>query len=128
MSQFGADKLIAELTELKYKPEKMKGADGNTYVVFSEYEIVAGKFIGKIIALGLLEAVDYPNSVHSSIHVKAMPQLYETTDSVPNVRNIQNSGIGSEWRYWSKNFNWAAESRKDARRLMAKINTIFEHA
>lgn len=128
MNKFGADRLIEELVKLGYFVKMATGNDGGTYVVLPEFEIPAGKFAGRVIELGLLAAADFPNSVHSAIHVKADPQLYEPTQNVPNVRNVQASPLGPEWRYWSKNFNWNAESEKTARRLMAKINSIFEHA
>jgi hypothetical protein len=58
--------------------------------------------------------------------VRAEPQLYELTDSIPNVRNIQPSALGGEWRYWSKNFGWTDE--RSARRLMSQVNTVFHDA
>ncbi len=128
MSDYGPERLLAELIKLGYHVEKVTGSDGGIFVVLPSFEVPAGKFAGQIIGLGLYGTPDYPNSVHSSIHVKASPQLYEPTQNVPNVRNVQASALGSEWRYWSKNFNWPNETEKTARRLMARITTIFEHA
>ena len=128
MSAYGPDRLIEELTKLGYTVETATGNDKNIYAVLPNYEIVVGKFQGRIIDLGLQTAPDYPNTVHSAIHVKAVPQLYEPAENIQNVRNVQASQLGAEWRYWSKNFNWNAEKEKTARRLMARITTIFEHA
>jgi hypothetical protein len=128
MSDYGDVRLIRELTTLGYSVERVVGQDGGTYVVFQEYEIPVGKFAGRVIGLGLLASADFPNSVHSAIHIKADPQLYETSENIPNIRNVQLSGLGPKWRYWSKNFNWNNENEKTARRLMTKITTIFEHA
>jgi Prokaryotic E2 family E len=126
MSDFGPDRLVRELVLLGYQVETVN-AGGSTFVVFPEFEVPAGQFIGRIIALGLQATPDYPNSVAAAIHVKATPQLLPD-GSVPNVRNVQPSVLGAEWRYWSKNFNWHAENEKTARRFMSKINTIFENA
>jgi hypothetical protein len=128
MSNFGAARMIEEFTKLGYSVKTVTGTDGNAYLVFPTFEIVAGKFAGQVIGLGIQVAADFPNSVHSAIHIKAEPQLYEPAQNIQNVRNVQASGIGQEWRYWSKNFNWNTESEKTARRLMTKITTAFEHA
>src|SRR5262249_51063991 len=68
---------------------------------------------------------DYPRTVGSSIHVRAAPQLFEY-GSVPGVRNVIESGLGLEWRYWSHNFGWTGE--RSTRRLISQINTIFANA
>ncbi|HZQ20453.1 MAG TPA: E2/UBC family protein [Terriglobales bacterium] len=128
MSEYGPDRLLKELEDLGYRVEKVTASDGNIFVVFPEFEVPAGQFIDRVIGLGLQAAPDYPNSVASAIHVNAKPQLYESSSNIPNVRNVQASALGPDWRYWSKNFNWNAESSKTARRYMTKINTIFEYA
>ena len=128
MSAHGPDRFLNELRNLGYPTERVTANDGSIFAVLPKFEISVGKFAGKIIDLALQTTPDYPNSVHSSIHVKAEPQLYEPKDNIQNIRNVQPSALGAEWRYWSKNFNWNIESEKTARRLMAKITTIFEHA
>lgn len=127
-NDYGIERLSTELSNLGYSFERTTGNDKNTYIVFPSFEVPAGKFAGQVIGLALQVPPDYPNSVHSAIHVKANPQLYEPAQNIPNVRNVQASQLGPEWRYWSKNFNWNAETEKTARRLMAKVNTILEHA
>lgn len=128
MNAYGADRLIEELLNLGYTPEKISFNGGVVFAVLRNYEILVGKFQGRVIDLGLQAAADFPNSVHSAIHVKAAPQLYEPAENVQNVRNVQGSQLGPEWRYWSKNFLWNTQTEKTARRLMAKITTIFENA
>jgi hypothetical protein len=127
MSDFGPDRLIREFEGLGYRVEKVTASNGNIFVVFPEFEVLAGQFIDRVIGLGLQTTPDYPNSVSAAIHVKAAPQLYECCN-IANVRNVTASALGGDWRYWCKNFNWHLESDKTARRYMAKINTIFEHA
>ena len=78
-----------------------------------------------MIDLGLLATPDYPRTVGSSIHVRAAPQLFDY-GSVPGVRNVIESGLGSEWRYWSHNFGWTGE--RSTRRLISQVNTIFANA
>jgi hypothetical protein len=64
--------------------------------------------------------------VASAIHVRANPQLLDNGDSVPGKRNITNSALGAEWRYWSHNLGWA--DPKTARRLISKVNKVFRDA
>jgi len=119
---FGPDRFVEDLRALGLKVEKVEVQPGVIFAVSPEFLIEAGKFEGRVIDLGLQCTADFPRSVHSSIHVKATPQLYET-QNIPNVRNIQASLLGPEWRYWSKNFNWTNE--RNARHLISKINRIF---
>ena len=119
---FGPDRFIEDLQALGLKVEKVEVQSGVIFAVTPEFLIEAGKFEGRVIGLGLQCTADFPRSVHSSIHVKATPQLYDT-QNIPNVRNIQASLLGPEWRYWSKNFNWTNE--RNARQLISKINRIF---
>ncbi len=126
VSYHGPNKLIDELTELGYKPELVDAPDGNKYIILHDFAIELGKFTGRVIDLGFLATPDFPVSVASAIHVKVEPQLYEKVDSIKGIRNITDSGLGSEWRYWSINFNW--NSGSTARRLMSQINTIFQNA
>jgi hypothetical protein len=121
-SGYGPDRLLADLRDLGFQPERVVVNPGGTFAVLRDYLIEAGQFQGRIIDLGLHCTADFPRSVHSSIHVRAQPQLYES-ENVPGVRNIQASPLGAEWRYWSKNFNWTSE--RSARRLISQINRIF---
>jgi hypothetical protein len=87
-----------------------------------------GRFAGRTIDLGIPATPDFPRTVGASIHVRCSPQLLEKTDSAPNIRNIIDSPLGAEWRYWSNNFAWQGEAERSAARLMSKINGVFERA
>ncbi len=123
---YGAERLLADLRELGFDAEIVDGNEGSKYTIIHKYEIAIGRFAGRIIDLGIMATADYPRSVTSAIHVKAEPQLLEKTDTIPNVRNIIDSNLGTDWRYWSHNFNWTTE--RNTRRLISQINTIFDNA
>ncbi|MDO8447075.1 MAG: hypothetical protein Q7T53_13440 [Deltaproteobacteria bacterium] len=122
---YGPERLISELDVLGYNAEIKKGNDDNAYAIIKNFEVSLGRFAGRIIDLGILATADFPRTVGSSIHVLASPQLLDL-GSVPNVRNIIESKLGPEWRYWSHNFNWTSD--RSARRLLSQINGVFEHA
>lgn len=126
VSLFGPEQLMYELKELGYESE-LVNAKENLYVIIRNYEIQLGKFSGSVIDLGFPATPNFPQSVGSSIHVCAKPQLYEKADTLPNVRNIIDSDLGNEWRYWSINFNWN-QQKQTARRLMAQITGVFKDA
>lgn len=126
VSSYGPDQLVNELKELGYEPE-LVNSQNQLYVVIREYVVQLGKFTGSIIDLGIPATPNFPQSVGSSIHIRAKPQLYEKEDSIANVRNIIDSDLGGEWRYWSKNFNWN-QQKQTARRLMAQIAGVFKDA
>jgi len=123
---YGPDRLIDDLRKLGLSVEKAVGSNKEDFAVISAYEIVIGKFAGRVIDLGIQCTANFPITVHSAIHIRAEPQLYEPKDNIPNVRNVTASVLGSEWRYWSQNFGWTEE--RTARRLMSQINTIFQNA
>jgi len=123
---YGAQRLFDDLRELGYQVELVQASDDNNFVIIKQYEVQIGRFIGRIIDLAIMATADYPKSVASAIHVRANPQLFETTDTVPNVRNITASTLGTEWRYWSKNLLW--DSERSTRRLISQINEIFKNA
>ncbi len=123
---FGPERLLSDLRDLGYAGKLVVASDGNNFVVIGGYEVALGRFAGRIIDLGMMVTSDYPRSVASAIHVKAEPQLLEKADTIPNVRNITDSALGPEWRYWSKNFNWNGD--RSTRRLISQINTIFKDA
>lgn len=123
---FGVARLAADLVTLGYSVEVVKAADGSAFAVIRDYEIGLGKFAGRKDDLAVQATPDFPKTTAAAIHVRAMPQLYEQTDTVPKVRNIQPSILGPEWRYWSHNFGWSHE--KTARRLMSQVNQIIKDA
>ena len=122
-SFYGLERLQGDLVDLGYVIEKVI-ANGIMYVVIPDYEIVIGRFQGQIIDLGIPATPDFPRTVAPSIHVRATPQLLEKKDSIPSIRNIIDSPLGPEWRYWSRNFGWNG-TEKSARRLMNQIKGVF---
>jgi hypothetical protein len=124
-SVYGPERLCADLRALGYDVELVL-VGGHAFAVIRNYEVTLGKFVGRTIELGLQATPDFPNTVAAAIHVRSVPHLYDLGDCVANVRNIQASAIGTEWRYWSYNFGWGAE--KTARRLMSQVNKIFQDA
>jgi len=122
---YGPERLIQDLQMLGYEAKLVAVNDNSKFAIILNYEIQLGQFAGRIIELGIPAPANFPISAGSSIHVKASPQLYEK-QSIPNVRNVTDSVLGSEWLYWSKNFGWVGE--RTARRLMSQINEVFKNA
>lgn len=123
---FGLSRLCSDLSALGLEVAEVAAPDGSQFAVIPTYEVGCGRFVGRVIGLGLQATPDFPRTVASAIHVRAHPQLYDFADTVPGLRNIARSALGPEWRYWSHNFGWSGE--KSARRLLSQINTIFSHA
>jgi hypothetical protein len=122
---YGPERLFSDLVELGHWVERVK-AKNIIYMVIPGYEIEVGRFQGRVIDLGIPSTPDFPRTAAPSIHIRANPQLLEKSDSLPNVRNIIDSPLGPEWRYWSRNFGWNGE--KSTRRLMNQIKGIFANA
>ncbi|HEX5886312.1 MAG TPA: E2/UBC family protein [Pyrinomonadaceae bacterium] len=116
---------MSDLEELGFTAQLVAAGD-NRFAVVPQYEVEIGRFVGRVIDLGILVTPDYPRTVASAIHIRANPQLLEKSDTVPNVRNITDSQLGPEWRYWSHNFQWTEE--RSTRRLISQINGIFKDA
>lgn len=123
---YGSEYFIKEFTDIGYKPELVVGGDNLNYAIFKEFEVEIGRFSGRIIDLALIVPPDYPRMVHTSIHIRATPQLFEKTDTLPGIRNIVDSGLGKEWRYWS--FAFKAVPEDTAKHLMSQINGVFKRA
>jgi len=123
---YGPERLYAELRDLGFEVRKELADNGTPFAVIEEFEVPSGRFMGRTIELGLQATADFPRTVASAIHVRADPQLLDYGDTEPGVRNITQSPLGPEWRYWSHNFGWNGE--KSARRLLSQINTVFANA
>jgi len=123
---YGPERLLKDLAELGYPAEKVT-ANGTIFAIISGYEIEIGRFQGRVIDLGIPSTPDFPRTAAPSIHIRANPQLLEKTDSIHNVRNIIDSPLGPEWRYWSRNFCWNG-AEKSTRRLLNQIKGIFSNA
>ena len=123
---YGIERLLADLRDLGYEVQEVTAPNGQKFVVVASFPVPAGRFAERVIELGLQGTPDFPRTVASAIHVRADPQLYDYRDTVPNVRNITQSVLGPDWRYWSHNFGWQGE--RSARRLMSQVNGIFLNA
>ena len=123
---YGVARLMAELGALGYNVREVDVPSGEKFAVIAPFTVPVGRFAERVIDLGVQAPPDFPRTVSSAIHVRAMPQLYDVSDTIANVRNIQASVLGPEWRYWSHNFGWQGE--RSARYLMTQINGIFLNA
>ncbi len=123
---YGPNRLLEDLLALGHSASLVAAPDGSPFVVLSPFVVPCGRFAEREIALAVQATPDFPRTVASAIHVRANPQLFEFSDTVPHVRNITTSILGAEWRYWSHNFGWSEE--RTARRLTSQINRIFENA
>ena len=123
---YGIERLMADLRDLGYEVQEVMAPNGQKFVVVPSFPVPGGRFADRVIDLGLQGTPDFPRTVSSAIHVRANPQLYDCRDTVPNVRNITQSVLGPDWRYWSHNFGWQGE--RSARRLMSQVNGIFLNA
>ena len=123
---YGPEYLHSRLQELGFDAVLVKGTCNNQFVVIPEYTVSLGIFAQRSISLGIPAPADFPSSVGASIHVKAVPQLLLKEDSIPNVQNIIDSTLGSDWFYWSHNFG--QPTGDPVRWLISKINGIFQNA
>jgi hypothetical protein len=121
----GATRLQADLFSLGYEAVEVVSAGGQEFVIIPGYEIAVGQFASRVIDLGVHVPPDYPQNTGSSVHVKALPQLF-ARGNVQGVRNIQTSLLGTEWDYWSHRFTW--KSDRTTKNLMSQINSIFNRA
>jgi hypothetical protein len=123
---FGPDRLQADLVAIGFAAARVAAPDGTPFVVVAKFVVPCGRFVGRIVDLGLQATPDFPLTVATAIHVRCSPHLLDISDTIPGKRNITNSVLGSEWRYWSHNLGWS--DPKTARRLISKINKVFHDA
>lgn len=123
---YGPQRLLGDLTRLGYTADLVHAPDGSPFVVIGGFLVPCGRFVGRVIDLGLQATPDFPLTVAAAIHVRSAPHLLDIADTAPGTRNITNSTLGPEWRYWSHNLHWS--DPKTARRLVSKINKVFDRA
>ena len=123
---FGPDRLRGDLAAIGFHAERVSAHDGTPFVVIGGFEVPCGRFVDRVIDLGLQATADYPLTIASAIHVRSDPHLLDISDTVPGRRNIVESALGPEWRYWSHNLGWSEP--KTGRRLISKVNKVFEDA
>ncbi len=123
---YGPERLYEDLRDLGHEVTELRAPDGTPFAGLLGFVVPAGRFAERVIDLAVQATADFPRTVASAIHVRAAPQLFEIKDTVPDVRNITQSVLGPDWRYWSRNFQWTQE--RSARRLMSQINRVFANA
>jgi len=123
---YGIYAFKADLEALSY-PNLLtqKGSDHVDYLIIPSFVIPIGRFEGKVIDLAIPVPTDYPRTVGASIHVKSNPHILDKSDSQPKIRNIIDSSLGEEWRYWS--FRFIPQNEKTAENLMHQINGVFKN-
>lgn len=123
---FGPDRLLSDLAAIGFPAERVTAANGTAFIAIRNFEVPVGRFVGRTIDLALQAMPDFPLTVASAIHVRSEPHMLDITDTIPGRRNIKQSALGPEWRYWSHNFQWS--DPKTARRLISKVNKVFSDA
>lgn len=124
MIEYGPIRLMEDLKILGYSCELVVGSNGQKFVQIENYDINVGQFKERVIALAIPAPDQYPRTVGPSIHIKSDPHLLDKKDTIQGRRNIINSPLGEDWRYWSFRFNLNIENpTKD---LMSQINGIFK--
>ena len=122
---YGKERLYNDLQQMGHLVEYINDSKGLEYVTIKDYKIDIGQFKGRVIDLSIPAPKDYPRTAGPCIHVKSNPILLNNSDSIPNKRNIINSNLGEEWRYWSFRFNLSSEN--PTQDLIAQINGIFRN-
>lgn len=124
---FAVTKLITDLHELGFvDAEPLNDPNGTPFGLIKDFEIGAGRFSGRKIDLAIPAPLEYGRVVGSAIHVRSTPHLLDKPDTVPGVKNITDSSLGLEWRYWSHQFIYYPEHT--TKLLMLQVNGVFRHA
>ncbi|GAB3923494.1 E2/UBC family protein [Larkinella terrae] len=118
----GAQRLVQDLCDQGHEGMTiLVDTNGMQYVMIPEFIIPAGSFAGRNINLAIPAPTDYPRSSIASIHIKALPHL--ATFGQTGTRNVITSPLGSEWQYWSYQFQLSPNNPTS--KLLAQINAIF---
>lgn len=124
---FGIDRLVSDLRELGFsQAESFLDPNSTPFGLIKDFEVGAGRFSGRRIDLAIPAPPEYGRLVGSAIHVRSTPHLLDKPDTLPGVRNITDSSLGSDWRYWSHQFVYYPEDT--TKLLMLQVNGVFRHA
>jgi hypothetical protein len=124
---FGIERLLQDLKDIGFaNAEPISDNNNAQYVVLKNFEVPVGRFAGRIIDLAIPAPSDYGRNVGSAIHVRSSPHLLDKPDSVPGVKNIVESALGGDWRYWSHRFIY--HPGETTQRLMYQINSVLRYA
>lgn len=98
----GKIEFINGLKDLGFEP-----VDDSADRVYFEYTVPVGKNLGKKALLGFIIDNSFPMNCPTGPHFKALESEWKEP-----VNNIQDSPIGSGWRYWSRPFpEWSTSDR-----------------
>jgi hypothetical protein len=125
MTVYGKERLYNDLQQIGHIVDVLTDHKKIEYVVIKDYSITTGQFHGRVIDLAIPVPKDYPRTVGPCIHVKSNPILLNNIDSIKGKRNIINSSLGPEWKYWSFRFNISPENPTVD--LLSQINGIFRN-
>ncbi len=106
--------LAKEFESLGYSVDRSFAQHG--VVVITGFNVGAGPYAGNTIDVGV-SGNDFPYTPPAGIHVRPM--------IAPNgQRNVNNSPLGANWQYWSRQFpNWGIE--RTAKHIISYINKVL---
>jgi hypothetical protein len=107
------DDLIAHFRSIGWKIETVVGRDNLPYIVIRQYVIPAGSLAGRACDVAIQQTSSVPYQAPAAIHTN--PVLIPI-----GQRNIQASGIGPEWAYWSRTVR-----EQTPRGMVTHIATVF---
>lgn len=113
---------VKELRELGYQVEELDGDK----IVFP-YEIPCGRLAEQKIKLGFIAPGDFPLTPPSGPHVS--PRLLPINPSSgthPNCGIQESPQFGADWQYWSRPLNHWAQTKRQAKDVMAHIRHLFD--
>jgi hypothetical protein len=108
------EQLEAYLKQTRFRVEDIEGADHNHYIVIRDYPITVGSLAGHTCDVAIQRVTSVPYVLPSAIHTR--PELIPM-----GTRNTQQSGIGSDWQYWSR----VLRTPPTPRAIVTHIATVF---
>ena len=78
-------------------------AGGVMFIV--KYSIVAGKYSGRLVTLGIKVPTDFPNTAPYGVNLKKNHGITEP------IQSVSQSTLGSEWEFWSRDADWKQDLR-----------------
>ena len=106
--------LAKEFEALGYSVDRTYAQQG--FVVIMAYAVEIGPHAGKTVDIGVA-GNDFPFTPPAGIHVRPLI-------AINGERNINNSPLGSDWQYWSRQLSsWASE--RTAKHIISYINKVF---
>lgn len=112
------NEIISYMKTIGWTVDTIVGADNLPCFVIRNYEITSGSLAGHVCDVAVQQTRTIPYIPPHAIHTK--PALVRM-DMNSSLRTKQ-SGIGTEWQYWSRVFNKASTPKS----FVAHIATIFD--